>query len=133
MLRTLSFLRKQESLKNMDSRFRGNDSRTGYSPEITSSCVTSDINSCYASVIPAEAGICEKTWIPAFAGMTAGQDIRLNLADVIICAFCHSDRMEKSFKILHSVRNGRKKSANYAGWNYNLHQFPDSALPTVDK
>jgi hypothetical protein len=33
-------------------------------------------NSCYAPVIPAEAGICEKTWIPAFAGMTAGQDNR---------------------------------------------------------
>ncbi len=36
-------------------------------------------NSRYAPVIPAKAGICKKTWIPAFAGMTAGEDIRLIL------------------------------------------------------
>jgi hypothetical protein len=36
-------------------------------------------NSRYAFVIPAEAGIFQKTWIPAFAGMTAGQDIRLKI------------------------------------------------------
>ena len=29
-------------------------------------------------VIPAEAGICEKSWIPIFVGMTSGQDVCLS-------------------------------------------------------
>ncbi len=33
-------------MKNVDSRFRGNDSRTGYSPEFTSDYVTS-VNNMY--------------------------------------------------------------------------------------
>ncbi len=38
MLRTLSFLRKQESLKNADSCFRRNDSGTGHLPEFKYLC-----------------------------------------------------------------------------------------------